>query len=552
MRRVQSYFRKTGTQRFKQRRHRGRLGCEFLEDRRLLAVAAGDFNGDGREDMAFSNPYEDVGSAADAGAVNVIYGRYAWSGLDALNDQFWHQDSLGVQDVAEGGDQFGAAMAVGDFNGDGYDDLAIGIPGEWFGTLYDAGAVAVLYGSSGGLTHDGNEFLHQDTLGVEDVAEWGDRFGAALSAGDFNGDGLDDLAIGVPGEDMGGASDAGAVNLLYGSASGLTDTLLLSLPFGGGRGIVPAPFEMANGGQLWHQDSSGIEGAVETGDRFGSSLAAGDFNGDGRDDLAVGVPLEDIGAISSAGAVNVMYGSATGLTATGDQIWHQDSVSILDVAEADDYFGYSLAAGDFDGDGRDDLAVGVPFENVGAISDAGMVNVIYGSASGLTGTGDQIWHQDSGSILDAAEAGDRFGTSLAGCDFNGDGRDDLAIGVVGEDIGAISDAGAVNVIYGSASGLAATGNQFWHQDSPGIEGGAEVGDHFGSSLAVGDFNGDGRCDLAIGAYGENIGTLPAGAVNVIYGRSSTSGLTADGDQIWHQDIAGIEDSAELSDDAVLI
>jgi hypothetical protein len=205
--------------------------------------------------------------------------------------------------------------------------------------------------------------------------------------------------------------------------------------------------------QLWNQNSTDISGVSERGDLFGWSLIVGDFNRDGRDDLAIGVSGEDIGNIRDAGAVNVIYGSNSGLTATGNQIWHQDITGIEGGSEAFDHFGSSLVAGDFNRDGKDDLAIGVPLEDLGNIRDAGAVNVIYGSNSRLTATSDQIWHQDTAGIEGGSEAFDHFGQSLAAGDFNGDGKDDLAIGVSREDLGNIRDAGAVNIIYGSDNGL---------------------------------------------------------------------------------------------------
>jgi hypothetical protein len=346
-----------------------------------------------------------------------------------------------------------------DFNGDGFDDLVVGVSGEDIGGIVNAGAVNVIYGSSIGLSSSGNQIWHQDSLDILDAAKLFDAFGSALAAGDFNGDGFDDLAVGVPGEDIMGIISAGAVNVIYGSSIGLS----------------------SSGNQIWHQDSLDILDAAELFDAFGSALAAGDFNGDGFDDLAVGVPDEDIGEIVDAGVVNVLYGSAAGLSSTDNQIWHQDSLDILDTAELFDAFGSALAAGDFNGDGFDDLAVGVPDEDIGDI-DAGAVNVLYGSAAGLSSTDNQIWHQDSLDTLGAADLFDAFGSALTAGDFNGDGFNDLAVGVPFENTGDIVIAGAVNVLYGSAAGLSSTDNEFWNQNSSDIRNTAEEGDVLGLPL----------------------------------------------------------------------
>jgi hypothetical protein len=171
-----------------------------------------------------------------------------------------------------------------------------------------------------------------------------------------------------------------------------------------------------------------------------------DFDGDGFADLAVGVPHEDIGAEAGAGAVNVLYGTATGLSSAGNQFWSQNSQGILDSSESGDHFGDALAAGDFDGDGFTDLAIGVPDEGFGAASAAGAVNVLYGSAAGLTLAGNQFWAQDSTGIADQSEIGDNFGQALAAGDFDGDGFVDLAVGVPDETLGSILNAGSVNVL----------------------------------------------------------------------------------------------------------
>src|SRR5918995_2112850 len=164
---------------------------------------------------------------------------------------------------------------------------------------------------------------------------------------DFNGDGFDDLAIGAPAEGVGGATLAGAVNILNGGAGGLAGT-----------------------NQLLTQ------GNPEPVDLFGFAVAKGDFNADGFTDLAVGAPNEDVGAAGSAGAVNVFYGSATGLPATSQ-------VRLQGNPEVGDQFGFALDAGLFNDDDFLDLAVGAPGETLGGQLSAGAVSVFYGSAAGL-------------------------------------------------------------------------------------------------------------------------------------------------------------------------
>lgn len=162
-----------------------------------------------------------------------------------------------------------------------------------------------------------------------------------------------------------------------------------------------------------------------------------------------------------------------------------------DVAEPHDQFGWALAAANFGGGSHADLAIAANFETLESAvgTKHGAVNVIYGSASGLsaTATPDQFWSQDSPSVNDLAEDVDVFGRSLAAANFGGVGSQaDLAIGIPFEFLpNAGGFEGAVEVIYGSASGLSATAtpDQFWNQDSPGINNAAEFDDEFGIALA---------------------------------------------------------------------
>jgi hypothetical protein len=501
------------------------LGIEALEKRVMMTTASGDFNGDGIDDLAIGAPYENTGGVSDCGAVTVIYGR-SGTGLQTIGDQFWTQGRSDIREENRQGDHFGEALAVGDFNHDGYDDLAIGIPGEKIGLFNeDAGKVLVLYGSRHGLSSVGHQIWSQHSDGIKGDPESGDQFGKALAAGDFDGDGFDDLAIGVPFEDIetevGGwvvrdIHDAGYVNVIRGSRVGLT----------------------ARGDYRFHQSLPDLLDSAEEGDRFGWALAVGDFNADGRDDLAIGVPNENLGRAHDAGAVHVIYGSRRGLDR--DQIWTQANPDIIGHPQRGDRFGWSLSVGNFNGDGHDDLAIGAPDEDIGRNVDAGAVHLIFGSRTGLTAVGNQLWHQDSRYIEGMAERGDHFGYSLSAGNYNGDWFDDLAIGVPGEDINTlgVGNAGAVNVIFGSRGGLTSRRDQIWHQDIRSILDDPEHDDLFGATLTSGDFDGDGRSDLAIGVPGESVyGIARAGAVSVLYG--SPLGLSALRDEIWHAGISGL-------------
>lgn len=429
----------------------------------------------------------------------------AGASLDAqittVGAQTWRQGADGLPGNAESGDNFGQSLAHGDFNGDGYQDLAIGTPAE----SGSRGVVYVLYGGPDGLTAEGVQEIRQGVDGIDGSETRGDAFGWAVEAGDFNADGFDDLAVGVPGED----SARGVAHVIYGSEDGLT----------------------SQGEQVWRQDQ--LEGSGrQVNDQFGFSLAVGDFSGDGIDDLAVGSPGEQ----NFSGLAHVIYGSTgAGLTENGNQRWRQSADDIPGSRENGDFFGFALGAGDLNGDEIDELVIGVPGEDGGE----GQLHVLFGANGRLTGSGNQRWRPGEDGLTGEANNGDAFGEVIEVGNLNGDPYDDLVFSGLGEN----NNGGEVIIMYGSNAGPTPSGAQRWVQGFKNLPDSLESGDRFGSSLAIGDIDGDGLGDLAVGVRGED-GNI--GVVHVIFG--STPRLDGGRNQAFAQGFDGVPDGGEPSDD----
>ena len=392
------------------------------------ALAAGDFNGDGLDDLAVGIPYEECENFTPerCGGAEIHYGQARTGLANALPTRRIGQFVAGSVDPAEDGDAFGFALVVCNLNGDLYDDLAVGVPAESVvaggGPVVQAGLVEIYYGGSGGIpTLSATRLRERGGPGEPDLPTFGARFGSSLACGDFDHDGFDDLAVGVPYRDLpNGAALAGRVNVFPGSAAGpgtayrVIDQTLL------GDGDPGAEFE-----------------------QFGYALAAGDFDGDGDADLAIGVPNE---SDSQGGAIHFVHGGPGGLV-HGSYLLQ---VFNLDASLDGLGFGTALAVGDFDADGQDDLVAGWSQSNVAGLSRAGNAFVLYGSSLMMDLKRTQLFNKDLVFGAPLSKADDRFGEAVVAGDFDGDGVDDVAFGAPGVNWSIPEpNFGAVTVLLGA-------------------------------------------------------------------------------------------------------
>jgi hypothetical protein len=389
--------------------------------------AAGDVNHDGYGDVIIGARHDTDGVSKE-GVAYLFYGS-----APGLSDNPAWQIGSGQQ-----GALFGASVAgAGNVNGDDYDDIIVGAPGYKNGQT-KTGAAFVFHGAAWGLKPTPDWTF----TGDQKDANLGNSVG---SAGDVNGDGHDDVIVGAPWQSDGQESE-GVVFVFFGSDSGLSLT----------------PDWLAGGGQV-HAD-------------FGASVGtAGDVNGDGYSDVIVGAPNYDA-AGTNEGAAFVFFGSDTGPGASPDWAAYGDQ----DEAQ----FGASVGtAGDVNGDGYDDIIVGMPGLDDGQM-DVGAALVYYGSGDGLSAS--------HGWMVAGDREGARFGAAVATAgDVDGDGYDDVVVGAPRHWFDHFAE-GVAFVFHGSGTGLHSQA-AWWAEGDK-----AETG--LGTSVSTAGYvTGDGYADLVVGA-----------------------------------------------------
>lgn len=424
-------------------------------------------------------------------------------------------DATALQSIGshvEQGDQYGSALAVGDFNGDGFPDMAVGVPKEDLGAVTDAGQVYIHYGSSNGPSSTSYVRKTQNQVAGSGNAA-NDNMGAVLASADLDADGYADLVVGIPGDRFGSVQNVGRVAVFWGGADGLSTAVEINLS---GFGLTPT-----------------------VGDRFGSSLAIGDFDGNGLKDIAIGIPGTDT-MNPGPSAVAVQYVMA------GRQLTNK--TDLLHNAITVDQFGQALAAGDVNDDGFVDLVVASPnndsdgdvFVYRGSTSTlslhqsllGGGTQLTLGSLDGIPGDDLIVGYTDSavvklfsgGSVLSTTSllqpstqpgsAGDGLVVGdgnhgdlpMAVGDVDGDGIDDL-ITTIWDDAGTGSTRSDLVVWRGPIS--SSTDGERWPDRS--FDEGNTAG--FGSALVVADLVGDGRDEVLVGVPDASVASsIEAGRV----------------------------------------
>jgi surface antigen len=455
----------------------------------LRVANAGDVNGDGIDDFIVGSRGADNNGREDSGSAYVVFGGKTLPGLVDL--QNLGPGGFRIDGTSTAGWAGEAVSGAGDVNGDGLADVIVGSRGTDF-KGEESGSAYVVFGKKNSATVDlaalGGHGFSIYGAGAGDQAGW-----SVSGAGDVNGDGLDDVIVGAP------------------FASGLRTKGGTAYVIFGRRG-AGADIDLANLGE----DGFEIDGLA--GSWAGESVAAaGDVNKDGLSDVIVGAPLGDARGRELAGTANVVFGKAN--TEAVDLGQMLGGGYTIEGARTGDGAGWSVAGGgDINGDGRPDIIVGAATSSNNAREGSGSVYVVWGKAD--TADVELNLLEAGGFRIDGPAYNAQVGTSVSALpDFNGDGRPDLIVGAVNLEFDGRVESGGAYIVFGKRDDNVIDLNDLGPQ---GVNiGGAAAGDSAGV-VATGDFSGDGRPDILIGAGGSHAsGLRKSGAIYLVLGKGGT-------------------------------
>ncbi|MDH5715320.1 MAG: hypothetical protein OEZ30_07140 [Candidatus Aminicenantes bacterium] len=479
---------------------------EDVGDRLGSSVAYGDINDDGYMDLIIGAPEFDPVGRSKAGAVYVIFGS-----SDPL--QSIDLSSLSVDITIYGYNSFdvlGYAVASGDINDDGYDDIIIGAPEADPGDRTDAGTTYVIFGGD----FPSPPYIKDLAQAPADMTIYGDEeydwFGGALASGNINGDDYDDLIIGAQGCNPPGGGNAGATYVIIGSSS------------------PPTTIDLSTESAHIH-----IMGDDEL-DCCGRSVASGNVNDDAYDDIIIGACSADAPGGTNSGEAYVIFGASYPSPPYSIDL---DSVSPDILIYGDnphDMCGGAVASGDINGDGYDDIIIGAVGCDSPGGGEAGATYVVFGESFASPPYTIDFDIEAADMSIHGAAALDCSGFAVASGDVNHDGFHDVITGAPNASPPGGKANGKSYVIFGASSPPASIDLSTQWADI--TLNGDDDNDEFGSALASGDINGDGFDDLITGApkadppggpqAGEAYLILGGGAITTAHGLDGTSWIKA--------------------------
>jgi methionine-rich copper-binding protein CopC len=467
----------------------------------------GDINGDGYDDFAVSAAFATANGLAKAGRTYVVFGKSNSTAIDLSNIAPSGATALGTGGFVINGACLGdgdsqlSVSGAGDLNGDGLADLVVGARSGDTSVSGNSGAAYVVYGKADTAR------VELSNLGASGFAlrgEAGAQAGVSVSsAGDVNGDGLNDLVVGEM--NYGGGNYPGRVFVVFGSTNNSSFNL----------------GDIAAGSTKGFMVTSTMSFAA-----LGSSVSnAGDVNGDGLADVLIGSYYSPYTA-NQAGRAYVVFGKTDTTALTTANLDNGIGGFAINAVAASEWTGNSVSnAGDVNGDGLADMIVNAAFADKSGATDSGKSYVVFGKTGGATGNTTvnltDVATGAGGFVIVGDLASDLSGhsVSLAG-DINGDGLSDLLVGAPGSKASGTT-AGRTYVVYGTTgvsggsinlSAVAAGSGGF-------VINGQCVGDNSGGAVsAAGDINGDGFADLIVASpLSDPTAGTDAGRYYVIFG-----------------------------------